>query len=478
MDNLKKLPGFRDLAQGTRLNLNRAYTVLSDIFSSYGYDAIDTPFLEPTEMFLRKGGGEMASQIYSFVDPGGNPVSLRPEFTSSILRWCLEEARLDRLPLRVQYGGPVFRYRRQGDEYRQFHQAGVELIGSADPRADAEALMLACQGLSALGVEDLKLVLGDLGVYNRIALQMSLSERARVFLLDNVSRLRDGADGLQAVSDRAAKFRLMSDGNSSNGIMAQLVGLKEAEARSLIAGMIEREDPTVLGQRTAEEVAERLLRKARGAGEQSKMHFALSVASRLAAIQGPAGPALASAEDLLRSEAVDVQALDPLTRVVTLLENTDLGGAEITVDLGMARGIAYYTGIVFELLDGNSGLSLGGGGRYDGLARNMGSPRDVPALGFAYDLDRLLDGIAKHLSGADSPTETPRLLVVPAAPDAYDTALRQAQALREEGSGIVEMEVCGRSPEQAAAYAAARGIDSIVLVSSTGEREELPVDPL
>ena len=478
MDNLKKLPGFRDLAQGARLNLNRAYTVLSDIFSSYGYDAIDTPFLEPTEMFLRKGGGEMASQIYSFVDPGGNPVSLRPEFTSSILRWCLEEARLDRLPLRVQYGGPVFRYRRQGDEYRQFHQAGVELIGSADPRADAEALMLACQGLSALGVEDLKLVLGDLGVYNRIALQMSLSERARVFLLDNVSRLRDGADGLQAVSDRAAKFRLMSDGNSNNGIMAQLVGLKEAEARSLIAGMIEREDPTVLGQRTAEEVAERLLRKSRGAGEQSKMHHALSVASRLAAIQGQAAKSIAAAEELLRSEGVDVQALDPLTRVVSLLENTDLGGAEITVDLGMARGIAYYTGIVFELLDGNSGLSLGGGGRYDGLARNMGSPRDVPALGFAYDLDRLLDGIAKHLSGADSPTETPRLLVVPAAPDAYDTALRQAQALREEGSGIVEMEVCGRSPEQAAAYAAARGIDSIVLVSSTGEREELPVDPL
>ena len=89
---------------------------------------------------------------------------------------------------------------------------------------------------------------------------------------------------------------------------------------------------------------------------------------------------------------------------MSLLENTDLGGAEISVDLGMARGIAYYTGIVFELLDGNSGLSLGGGGRYDGLARNMGSPRDVAALGFAYDLDRLLDGIAKPPTGANGPS--------------------------------------------------------------------------
>ena len=147
MDNLKKLPGFRDLATGLRCLTSTAFIPSCQTFSPpYGYDAIDTPFLEPTEMFLRKGGGEMASQIYSFIDPGGNPVSLRPEFTSSILRWCLEEDRLAMLPLRVQYGGPVFRYRRQGDEYRQFHQAGVELIGSSDPRADAEALMLACQG--------------------------------------------------------------------------------------------------------------------------------------------------------------------------------------------------------------------------------------------------------------------------------------------------------------------------------------------
>jgi len=391
MENLRKLPGFRDLEKGPRQKLDRAYAVLSDLFSANRYDAIDTPFLEPTEMFLRKGGGEMASQIYSFIDPGGNPVSLRPEFTSSILRWCLEENRLDRLPLRVHYAGPVFRYRRDGDEFRQFHQAGIELIGSSDPKADAEALTLACQGLTSLGVSNIKLVLGDLGVYNRLALQMSLSERARVFLLDNVSRLRSGADGLRDVSNRAAKFRLMSNGQENNGVMARLGGLKEKEARSLIAGLIEREDPASLGQRTPEEVAERLLRKARGAGEQSKMQQALSIAARLATIQGSSGPALATAKDLLRSEGLDAQTLAPLSNVTSMLTDADLDDASVTLDLGMARGIAYYTGIVFELIDGSSDVSLGGGGRYDGLARNMGSTQDVPALGFAYDLDRLLD---------------------------------------------------------------------------------------
>ena len=393
MQNLNKLPGFRDLEQAQHSALNRAYRVLSDLFARHDYRAIDTPFLEPTEMFLRKGGGEMASQIYSFVDPGGNPVSLRPEFTSSILRWCLEQNRLKDLPIRVQYGGPVFRYRRRDDEFRQFHQAGVELIGSDDPSADAEALTLACQGLSALGVKNFTLVLGDLGIYNRIAAEMSLSERARVFLLDNVIRLRNGSDGLNDVSRRAKKFRLISNGPESNHVLAKLVGLKETEARTLIANMIEREDSASLGQRTAEEVAGRLLRKSQTDGDGQKMQHALSIASRLAAIRGPAAPALASAQDLLRSENIDAQALHPLSRVLNLLENTNLGSAEITLDLGMARGIAYYSGIVFELIDEQTRLSLGGGGRYDGLARNMGSPADVPALGFAYDLDRLLHKI-------------------------------------------------------------------------------------
>ena len=76
----------------------------------------------------------MAAQMYSFTDPGGNPVSLRPEFTSSIVRWFLGEDQLDVLPLRAQYSGPVFRYRGDYEEHRQFHQAGVELIGSGTPK--------------------------------------------------------------------------------------------------------------------------------------------------------------------------------------------------------------------------------------------------------------------------------------------------------------------------------------------------------
>ena len=70
-----------------------AQDLLRGRLSSYGYQIIDTPMLERTELFLRKSGGELATRMYTFTDPGGNRVSLRPEFTPSIIRYYLERDR-------------------------------------------------------------------------------------------------------------------------------------------------------------------------------------------------------------------------------------------------------------------------------------------------------------------------------------------------------------------------------------------------
>ena len=85
---------------------------LADVISRYGYRPLDVPVLESTELFLRKSGGDLASQMYSFADPGSNAVSLRPEFTSAIMRHYLETiADTGQHPVvRWQYAGPVFRY--------------------------------------------------------------------------------------------------------------------------------------------------------------------------------------------------------------------------------------------------------------------------------------------------------------------------------------------------------------------------------
>ena len=80
-----------------------------------GYDAVELPTLEQTDLFLRKSGGELAARMYSFTDPSGRSVSLRPEFTSSVVRAYVDGSLRGPLPLRLQYAGPVFRYEPSAD---------------------------------------------------------------------------------------------------------------------------------------------------------------------------------------------------------------------------------------------------------------------------------------------------------------------------------------------------------------------------
>ncbi len=474
-------PALRRPGEEDGLSLTGAYGLLTSLFSSHGYTLVDTPILEPAELFVRKGGGELAARMHSFTDPGGNWLSLRPEFTSSIVRSCLENNLLRSLPFRAQYGGPVFRYGGEREPRRQFHQAGVELIGSGHPRADAEALVLACQGLAALGIRGgVKLTLGDLGPYNELAGRLGLSERARLFVLDNVSRLKGGAQELEAAQQRAHEFRLISKDGLSDPVLAQPVlvqpvlaqieGLDEGRARDLIAAMIEQTEPGFLGQRTAEEIAERLLNKLRGAQDREKMTRALRLASQLAAIEGEPAAALEQARGLLKAEAPRSEALDRLEEVVSLMDGEDLGGAEARVDFGMTRGIAYYTGVLFELVDVNSGLSLGGGGRYDDLIGALGG-RDLPAFGFAYDVEHILAMTQDQPHLGDAAPQRSGVLALPATPDAFKEARRVAAELRDSRREPVEMEVSGRSLQECLAYAAAKGISEVIEVFPNSERK-------
>ena len=148
--------------------------------------------------------------MYTFIDPGGNQVSLRPEYTASIVRHYLDAGIADQLPVRVQYSGPVFRYEGDGNTYRQFSQMGAELLGSSSPRADAEILSLSYIALSGLGLSGHILQIGDLGVLHRLLEALGLSERATVFILGSLADLKDGQEGLIRVQERAKQLRLLS----------------------------------------------------------------------------------------------------------------------------------------------------------------------------------------------------------------------------------------------------------------------------
>src|SRR5581483_4003938 len=141
--------GTADVSSDELRRLSTIALTLDRLVESFGYRPFDVPILEQTDLYLRKSGAEMANRLYSLVDLGGRKLSLRPEFTASVVRAYIESGEAWPLPQRLSYRGPVFRQR---ERYRQFTQHGVELLGSESARADAEVIALAWRAAAEVGV--------------------------------------------------------------------------------------------------------------------------------------------------------------------------------------------------------------------------------------------------------------------------------------------------------------------------------------
>ncbi|MGE0067239.1 MAG: histidine--tRNA ligase [Solirubrobacterales bacterium] len=140
------------------------------IFARAGYEPIATPSFEDTDLFERGVGRStdiVRKEMFTFEDKGERSLTLRPEGTAPICRAYLEHG-MHKLaqPVKLSYVGPFFRHERpQAGRYRQFHQLGLECIGTDSPLADAEAIMLLSDLLAELGVPGVELRLGSLGSF-------------------------------------------------------------------------------------------------------------------------------------------------------------------------------------------------------------------------------------------------------------------------------------------------------------------------
>jgi histidyl-tRNA synthetase len=395
-DTVFRLQGMRDLPEESWRHKQGLQDRLFQLLGGYGYRLLETPLLEPTELFLRKSGGELASQLYSFTDAGSNAVSLRPEFTSPIMRHYLENAAGITLPARWQYCGPVFRFDVSHPEASgQFTQVGGELIGSSEITADVELLNLAMAVPAQLGLDGWSLQLADLDVLYSLLDPVGVSQRARSFIIQSMPRLREGRSAVARFLEEGRHLHLAGGVNGSldpeEAALRQAVkGLDDVQARSVLLGLLQWNSADQLGQRTPEDVVERLLSKIRGSDSEDKLRHGLELASDLAVIKGEPQQVLESVRKTLVSAGANQDAADRLSEVVALMSNGLDTQGEIVLDFGLVRGLAYYNGVIFEVRHPGWPGALGGGGRYDTLSRALGGSEAVPALGFAYNLDALI----------------------------------------------------------------------------------------
>ena len=383
-----RLIGMRDLRGGAFRRIKEVAGRFDALAEARGYEAVQTPVLEETELFARKSGGELTGQLYSFVDPAGHSVSLRPEFTSSVIRHFVAERDGLETPVRWQYGGPVFRYDGDG-AYRQFHQMGAELIGLGGVEADAEVLGLAWDALAETGVEGARIRIGHLGVLQQLLEVYELSEAARLFVFGSIQDLRAGKTDADAMTQRAREMGLMRDPHELAGV-ADIGNLSGEAAIELVQGVLAGPMSGNTGRRSGREIINRLISKWTTMDRPESLTAALELVASLAAVEGGAEAAIARAREAAAGLGLNADPLDELEGLCDALSARGIERSRMIVDLGLARGISYYTGVIFELTLG--GVFLGGGGRYDGLVRALGG-EDIPALGFAFALDQLVDAV-------------------------------------------------------------------------------------
>ena len=169
--SVSAIKGTHDILPKEARDWQKVEAVVKASFELYGYREIRTPVFEATELF-EKGTGQstdiVQKEMYTFTDKGGRSITLRPEYTPSVVRAVIEH-RLDLLPdpMRYYFIGPMFRFDKpQKGRFRQFHQVDIEVFGENDPAIDAEIIEMADHLLKKLKVTETEVLVNSVGCRN------------------------------------------------------------------------------------------------------------------------------------------------------------------------------------------------------------------------------------------------------------------------------------------------------------------------
>jgi len=164
----RSIKGTYDILPNDADSWQRVETCVREFITRAGYSEIRTPAFEKTELFTRSVGEDsdvVSKEMYSWTDQGGTDLTLKPEYTASVIRSYIQHNLGAKSPLtKLYYLGNLFRRERpQKGRYRQFRQYGIEAIGSPHPEQDAEVITIAYELLVELGIKDITLKLNSIG---------------------------------------------------------------------------------------------------------------------------------------------------------------------------------------------------------------------------------------------------------------------------------------------------------------------------
>jgi histidyl-tRNA synthetase len=368
MAQFQTLPGFREFYPEDLARRNHLFRLWRQTAVAFGFAEYDAPVLEPLELYRRKSGDEIEQQLFAFTDKGGREVALRPEMTPSVCRLVGAKANTLRRPIKWFSIGEFYRYERM-----QRGRGRCFFQFNAD-------------------------LFGEPGPEAEVELIALLVQCLRAFGLG-------AADFTVRVSDRHLWFFFL-----------EALGCDEEQTRALW-GAIDKYEK--IGAAAFAPYAERF-----GPLEPERQERILGFlrVKSLAALEETLAP--------LASERLTARLTD-WRRLLGGLEAMGLADF-VSVDLGVVRGLAYYTGFVFEAFDKQGDLrALAGGGRYDDLVAKLGGP-ELPAVGFAIG-DMTFQLLLEQRGLMPAIVSAPDVFVVIGGAAERPAALGAVQALRETG---------------------------------------------
>ena len=368
---IQKPKGTKDLLPEDTVKLQYIENKIKNIFDNYGFKEVRVPVFEHTELFQR-GVGEttdvVQKEMYTFDDKSGRSITLRPEGTAGTIRAYLENGLNNKpSPLKLWYNMAMYRYENvQKGRLREFHQIGIELIGTSSYLADVEIILIGKRIFEELGIDNIKINLNSIGCPK---CRSKYQEILKEYIRKNLDNYCD------TCKNRFEKNPM------------RILDCKEEKCKKL--------------NKDAPKMIDYLC-------DECKEHF----------------------------ENV---------KVMLISEKIGFG-----IDSSIVRGLDYYTKTVFEFIDDKTGLTVLGGGRYDGLIEELGGS-STPAIGFALGVERLSEMFDMSNPGKIK-EKVPELYILSLGKEENKKAVEISEKLRNEGI-YVEKDLFERSFNSQMKYA-------------------------
>jgi len=396
----RTLKGFRDYLPEAMLPREGLIATAKQVYRSFGFAPIDTPALEYREILEGQAGEESNKQLYKFTDHGGRDVAMRFDLTVPLARFVAQHADSLGMPFKRYHIATVWRGENtQRGRYREFMQCDFDTIGTKSVAADIETALVIHDLFKALGFSQFTVHVNNRMVLNGLLERLELSDKATQVLRALDKLNKIGADK----------------------VASQIVAAADA----------------------TEEQAREVL--------------------RLAELSGSNDEILAQLRPLVAGSQIGEAGVERLEQMLAGIQAAGAETERIRLDVSIARGLDYYTGVVFEtFLDQLPTIgSVCSGGRYDNLAA-LFTKKELPGVGASLGLDRLL--AAMEELGMIEPTRTPAQVLIPFF-DKQRLAdyLRLAAELRSAGLGV-EVYPDPKKLGQQLKYADQRGFAVAVIV--------------